>query len=822
MQNKQRALTDKALFEYYLVSSAREESICSRFPYYIDSAVYHKMVMSAEVLDPLVRRIIGEIVCNGNHSFFQYGQFPLQQHIISHTMPLLPFFWVRYDAFQRENGGIFFSEFNYDKPCAQRETLMSATGVPDDWPSKEFAAKFQNGIKQLWEDHKTHEGLPTVVLLVDPAHYEEVHLGFLYRDLLKPIGYDVVSAGGSNLVIENDKVMVFGKQVDILLRQYPTEFLQEIPCAVEILRLFNEGKVLLLNDPRAIFGQTKSLFAYLWQLVEESRDYLSEKERQVIKDTIPYTKIYEEMDIGELQVHKDRYVVKAAYGRYSEEVYIGNMYSMEEWQEVLAYVEQSERLHIVQEFCPIRRERVKRFNGTAYQDENAFGNFGIYLVNGEYAGVSVRWSTDYLSHDETVWTSGIGIRKRKLHIFSPTDIDYRKAWRNINEKAAFEFGFTGGYTGSKKSFALQSILLEQETFEELRYATEAMGSILERTVAFVQENYPLFCPVLGIEDSLAELVSKKEAQSLAFIGRFDWVMDAQGALKLLEFNAETPAGLMEGLILADLIRQELHLPYKNPNDAFDDRIMASFNHIVDRYAVHRSIQNIGFVSTAYYEDWYNTTILYEKLKHLPYNLILGEVSGLQEKGGKLYLYGTPLDAVYRYYPLDWFDADPQYSGVIQAMEQGTPSINPPSTLISQSKAFWALVWDLLKNGFYTITEAETIRRYVPETALSPKRMEGRDFCIKPGFGREGQQVAFSFEQPDKQQKYSDCVFQEWIDIQPIQMDVYSTMGKKHETLYPVIGTYVTGNQFAGIYARAGGRITDKWAIYVPTYIADGG
>jgi uncharacterized circularly permuted ATP-grasp superfamily protein len=52
---------------------------------------------------------------------------------------------------------------------------------------------------------------------------------------------------------------------------------------------------------------------------------------------------------AELLENKDGLVIKAAYGRFSEEVYIGRMLTQEEWEETIQFAQESDRQHIVQE-----------------------------------------------------------------------------------------------------------------------------------------------------------------------------------------------------------------------------------------------------------------------------------------------------------------------------------------------------------------------------------------------------------------------------------------------------------------------------------------
>jgi len=533
--------------------------------------------------------------------------------------------------------------------------------------------------------------------------------------------------------------------------------------------------------------------------------------------------LFDKSKIEDLLQNKNKYVIKAVYGRYSEQVYIGTMLSNEDWHFIINDVCESEDLHIIQEFCPIKKEEVLRFNGEVFENKTAFGNFGIYLSNNKYCGSCIRWSPNYLSDDEHVWVSPVGVSNRNIHIYKfVADHNYDNIFRKINDIAAFEYGFTGGYTGFQQSFSLDALVLEEDTFNEIKDATNQLADLFYKTTKHVQQNSAILCPVLGIAEELIPLVSKQLQNTLSFLGRFDFVFDNVGRLKLLEFNSETPAGIIESIGLNSLIKDTVKITYRNPNENMAQQLKNQLNQIIGIYKNKSTINNIGFASLAYPEDFYNTKFLFDILHISDENFVFGEISGLHIKNNKLNLYEQPLDAIYRYYPLDWFFTDESYKGFGDILKENTQCINEPSTFISQSKAFFALVWELYKDGFYNKEENELILKYIPYTSLDPNDFYNEDYCAKPYFEREGKGVTLSINEVDRDFIKDEMVFQERIAIQTVSLNIHTTMSVTQDVVYPVIGAYVIGNEFGGIYTRAGGSVTDANAIYIPTYIKESG
>lgn len=800
-----------------MIDCNRKDSIYSPNPFYLDKKIIDDMKNSAEVLDSLVCNIVKNIH-NTFSDFLEYiPDFNYKQDILNLNIPLSPVFWVRFDAFIRQDGGIFFSEFNYDKPCAQREILASEyLSVKDNVNTgfkNTFIESFKNIVREFFKEKKKFN----TAILIDPCHLEEAHLSYLYKDLLEDDNFSFIPVGPKNLSIINDQLFAFGKEkIDIVLRQFPCEHLDEVSNIDEILKLFDKGEVLLLNDPRIIIGQCKSLFFYLWKLLTSNDSRLTEVEKEVIRKTVPKTSIFTKKDIENTLKNKDKYVLKPIYGRYSDDVFIGISYTNEEWADIIDYVIKSSKSFILQEFCPIHKDSVTAVYKGKFIPKEAFGNFGVYLINGKVQGFCTRWNESYLTCDESTWITPIGLYNSYLNLIKPQLLDRKKTWNKINDRAMLEYGFTGRYFRNKEYIGLDSILINKEKFQELKTACEDICKILKKCQGVVMNNIDTFAPILEIE-GLNNLSTQRYTDSFVFLGRMDWCLNSRGEWKLLEFNSETPAGLVESIGINKLIKDELNINYENPNEYMSQMIKAEFLKIVLDYAKSTKIDNIAILSSTYYEDWYNTRILYDIVKDLPYNIVMGSIFDIKTYNEKIYLYGKPVDAVFRYYPLDWFLKDDKKE-ILKAMELNTLSINPTHTIITQSKGFLALVFELKDQGFFSKEECDLIDKYISETSFDVEKLNTSDICIKPLLEREGTGVLLGCEVLEEPQY--PFIFQKREDIKPLDYVQYSTTNLKKKLLYPIIGTYITGEKFCGLYTRLGEIVTTSSCVYAPTFLTD--
>ena len=540
-------------------------------------------------------------------------------------------------------------------------------------------------------------------------------------------------------------------------------------------------------------------------------------EKRAVREALPYTIMFNNKLIDELKKNKDKYVIKSVFGRYSEEVYIGKLCTEIKWEIILKHVLESSKLHIVQEFCEIHKEAASYVAAMdKYGDCEAYANFGMFLISGDFAGICIRWSEDYLTKDDTTWITPVGITEDRFKVKDYFKaIERKQLWKGIYSEALENYDFTGGYTGDREYFSLSSIIIDEALSDEIYEASEKLCLILKEVRKLIMEKQELFFEILGIDERLKKIVLSTDTEALCCIGRFDWVIDHKGDLKVLEFNAETPAGLLESTALNGIIQRKLDIQHKNPNESMSKQIRESFHSIVKDYGKIKPIKNIGFLTSTYYEDWYTTMTLYNIVKDLPYNFIMGSIDDAQVYDNKLHLYGNEIDAVYRYYPLDWFLEDGK-EDFIDAFASNTLSINPPHTFILQSKAIFALIYELAKQGYFTQEERDFIYKYMPESVFSKDHLNANSYVVKPLFGREGDGVYFNSEVDCK---FNDSIlFQERVYIKAVDLKTYSAIKSSDEIMYPVFGAFVAKDKYCGLYVRAGGLITDRFAVNLPVFI----
>ncbi|MDS0528071.1 glutathionylspermidine synthase family protein [Clostridium sp. SHJSY1] len=804
---------NELLFKYHMVHSTRNHDIFTREPFYLENRYYYDFKETGTTLNNLVIRIIEGINDQFKDLVPYMPDFPYKKEILELKNPLAPLLWTRYDGFVRNDGtGVFYSELNYDKPCAQREIMIMESLVnSEDNINNGFLKKLKNNLYSICESYFEDKEKIIIALLCSSSRPEETHVMMLFKSIFENEKFKFIVCNNTNFQYKDDSIHSFGEKIDVVIRLYPTEYLKEVNCFSKMLDLFQKGKLLLLNDPRVIIGQCKNLYTYLWKLVKNNDSRLSNKEMEVIRKSLPYTELLDMNNIKLAIQNKDKWVIKPVYGRYSIDVFIGKLYSDEEWAECVSYAIQciqNGKYFILQEFCEIREDVIPYFDGAFNYREKAFANLGVFISLKEYIGTCVRINSTYLTEEEETWVTPILKRKEYFKIAS-TDVDYRSFVGSL-----LKHGFCGNYSRTSKYINTNPLILDKEKYEELKYLTNRMAEIFKKSQSFVKNNISLYKDVLNL-GYLEEIIKNSNTEELCLLGRMDWILENDGTWKVVEINSETPAGTCETAYINEELLKKLDnkLNLININSDFKEKLLKQTNRMIEEYSKVKNIKSVAIVGSLYYEDWYTINTIKNIFKEIEnITVTLGNIYDLKvSKDGETTLYGNEVDAIFRYYPLDWLEyEETEDLGRLRiALENNKViSLNNTNSIISQNKIFFALIYELLKFNFFSEEEIKLIEKHIPYTTLEFKEIKTNDFLAKPILSREGKGIVLSRDIKNIEDFEEGYIFQEYIFSQ--------TLNNK----YPVFGAYVCGNEFSGLYTRVGSEITDICCMYVPTFVED--
>ncbi len=366
---------------------------------------------------------------------------------------------------------------------------------------------------------------------------------------------------------------------------------------------------------------------------------------------------------------------------------------------------------------------------------------------------------------------------------------------------------------------------------DLRAATAVLGRVFARTVGVVQAGPAELLAELGIPaeaHAAVRLAVLPDAATL--IGRFDFARTPAG-WKLLEFNSDTPGGIVEAFRVNGRVCAR-HAA-ADPNAGLEAMLPAAFRLAADRYrALGCATGRVAFSALDWHAEDAGTARYLLKVSGLdgrfvPLKDLRVHADGLCAlAGGEL----LPIDLWYRLHPIGLLAADrdddgyPTGAHVLSLIARGRLAvINPPGALIAQSKAIQALVWSLREaGGFFTAAEQDAIDAHMLPTYYE-NRFAGRcPYVAKPVLGREGGGVTVHAADGaviarDYERHYWDqpMVYQRYQDLETAELPTLD--GPKTGRL--VWGSFIINGQPAAVAARMGGLITDDLAYFVPVRLA---
>ncbi|MBI2395010.1 MAG: glutathionylspermidine synthase family protein [Deltaproteobacteria bacterium] len=291
---------------------------------------------------------------------------------------------VRVDLLLDEHARFVACEVNADCPGGHNE----ADGLPD----LARRAGFRGGVSpsrvvdaladRLGELAVRPNGSPGAVgLLYATAYAEDLQPCALIARALKKRGVTAILAPPTAPYEEGDGLAIGGVPIDALYRFFPTEYMEGQRNVAAIARAIASGRVRTLSSFSQMYGQSKLAFA--------------RASAAGVSGHLPYSASVEAIDPREVSAARAEWVLKRALGRVGEQVFVGALFSDDDWRtvvrEVVAARDAGERW-IAQRY--VRQRRLASPWGDRYL------TLGAYLLDGRFCGYFARLTPQtHASHD---------------------------------------------------------------------------------------------------------------------------------------------------------------------------------------------------------------------------------------------------------------------------------------------------------------------------------------------------------------------------------------------------------------------------------------
>jgi len=376
--------------------------------------------------------------------------------------------------------------------------------------------------------------------------------------------------------------------------------------------------------------------------------------------------------------------------------------------------------------------------------------------------------------------------------------------------------------------------LGRSLLQEMRTAAEALGRIYARTVRVVQQGEPALWRELGLPEATYGAIRLCIDESIAtLIGRFDFAVTPSG-VKMLEFNSDTPTGIVEAFHVNGRICAAYGA--EDPNRGCSRQLTEAFGRLLQAYREQGyAAERVVFSALDWHEEDAGTTRYLLRQSGIA-GASFAALADLRLMDERLWAPAEasgecgplrPVDVWYRLHALEKLAEDRDADGfptgeeaLRLTAERRVAIINPPSGFVAQTKALQALIWNLHEAGeFYTPEEHEAIGRYMLPTYLEPRfASAGIPYVAKPIFGREGSDVTIYgadglAAERSAEDEYADqpMVYQQYVQLPEIETETLA--GRFRGSL--LWGCFLIGGAPSAVIARVGGKITGNLSYYMP-------
>jgi glutathionylspermidine synthase len=370
-----------------------------------------------------------------------------------------------------------------------------------------------------------------------------------------------------------------------------------------------------------------------------------------------------------------------------------------------------------------------------------------------------------------------------------------------------DMGFAWADLDTESYWIDQVVGMDRGIYEELERATRQLWLILDKTARYIHGKHDLY-QLIGIPTILWDLIDQLPipAESvLSRYARFDFAISAEGSIKMLELNADTPTGYVEASIATPWLCNQAGID--SVNEKMKDQIASAW-----------AIEKPDTVACVAYGTHLEDSGTIEALaKHSGLQLQLEDCLNLWVDNGVLKNgQGNPIKRMFALYPKEWMAHDDGGEALAYSIEKGYLHLfNSVHCILLQSKGLQAAAWGLYELGvLFDRQEREVIEKYMLPTYNKPV-FDG-DFVSKSMFGREGGSVKM-FDQIGQLEIEDQEAF-DTSELFPVVYQKRTNLSLIHTAVgefHLLIGMFVINGEPCGHLGRAGGPITGNSSHFIP-------
>lgn len=312
--------------------------------------------------------------------------------------------------------------------------------------------------------------------------------------------------------------------------------------------------------------------------------------------------------------------------------------------------------------------------------------------------------------------------------------------------------------------ALSTQAFPADFYEEIRQVSRGLFGIFCKATQVFQAGPDDFARQMDMPQELIPYLHKANVLGLpTWLSRFDFVLDRDGHLKMVELNADTPCFLIESYYANGVAAGFVGKP--DPNEGLRDDLrtyLGGIHDVVMTMARKGRIEAAGSIPERpfafacfddYIEDAATTRFLMKEMKAARPHMdarFLSLYDMAIDPGGIPLDDGAYAVGLYRLHPMELLidettpDGEPLGHYFLDLYQEDKFALfNPPEAIIMQNKSFMALVYALyLTDWFFTPQERKLIEDYLVPSYFENdfSALADGSYIQKEIWGREGRHV----------------------------------------------------------------------------------
>ncbi|MFU8805670.1 MAG: glutathionylspermidine synthase family protein [Bradymonadaceae bacterium] len=360
----------------------------------------------------------------------------------------------------------------------------------------------------------------------------------------------------------------------------------------------------------------------------------------------------------------------------------------------------------------------------------------------------------------------------------------------------------------------EALVLTAGEHQKLVEAAEGVWAGLREVEAVVRRDADLLDAVAVPATLTQAIVEQRDDHPR--VTRCDFHLTTDGGWMISEFNDDVPSGYAECTGLAAVLMEDWSERFEGLEFKGDLR-----GQTLDSL---KPWSSIGLVhATAYSEDLQHVALVEEWLKKVGHTTILGSPANLSVEGEQTYLFDTPIDALFRYFPGEWIGDLPNFEDWSRAART-LPMMNPLSALASQSKRFYA-TWSeheipLSEEASGWLDAHIPPSRYLGSMSKEEVFSNPEKWVLKGAFGRMGNTVRIGplLSEADWKKAVDEAFDVPRVVVAQERFETAALWTSKGLG-YATVGVYLVDGRFAGYFSRIDkGPLIDYDSWHVPTLV----